>query len=96
MQQRGWVLQGIVTGIIGAFYEFVPRKVIKSIAEFLLFDETILGHRTRHNDLILLGIVLLIVSFVSFYKVYRLRRDVIKVVRFAKKSKSTSGRRRRK
>ena len=72
MDKRGWCILGIVTGIIGGFYEFVQRKAIKSISEFLLFDVDILGHRIRHNDLILVGTILLIISFVSFYKVYRL------------------------
>ena len=53
MEKRGWLMQGIATGMIGSFYEFVPRKTIKSIAEFLLFDIDVLGHRIRHNDLIL-------------------------------------------
>ena len=76
MKKRGWIVQGIATGIIGSFYEFVPRKTIRSTAEFLLFDMDVLGHRIRHNDLILLGTILLIVSFVSFYKVYKLSKSV--------------------
>lgn len=72
MEKKNWILMGILTGTIGSFYEFVPRKTIKSIAEFLLFDINVLGHRIRHNDLILVGTVLLIISFVSFYKVYKL------------------------
>ena len=75
MKRKGWLMQGIITGIIGSFYEFVPRKTIKSMAEFLLFDINILGHRIRHNDLILFGVVLLIISFVSFYKVYKLSKN---------------------
>jgi|GEM_PF-6834009 hypothetical protein len=74
MEKKGWLALGLAAGIIGSFYEFVPRKTIKSISEFLLFDIDVLGHRIRHNDLILLGTVMLIVSFVSFYKVYRLMR----------------------
>jgi hypothetical protein len=74
MEKRGWLILGIVTGIAGSFYEFVPRKTIKSVSEFLVFDIDILGHRIRHNDLILVGAVMLIVSFVSFYKVYKLMR----------------------
>ncbi|MBI2658832.1 hypothetical protein HYX05_01875 [Candidatus Woesearchaeota archaeon] len=74
MKERNWLALGIAAGIIGSFYEFVPRKTIKSVAEFLLFDIDILGHRIRHNDLILVGVILLIVSFVSFYKVYKLRK----------------------
>ncbi|MBI2658255.1 hypothetical protein HYX08_06200 [Candidatus Woesearchaeota archaeon] len=74
MEKRGWLIQGIITGAIGSFYEFVPRKTIKSMSEFLLLDIDILGHRIRHNDLILAGCVLLIISFVSFYKVYKLMR----------------------
>ena len=72
MKKKGWLLLGVATGLVGSFYEFIPRKTIKSIAEFLLFDVNILGHRIRHNDLILLGVVMLIISFVSFYKVYKL------------------------
>lgn len=74
MEKNKWLALGIVTGVIGSFYEFVPRKTIKSIAEFLLFDANILGHRIRHNDLILLGSIMLIISFVSFYKVYTLSK----------------------
>jgi len=73
MEKKGWLIIGIATGLIGSFYEFVPRKTIKSIAEFLIWDINVLGHRIRHNDLILAGTILLIVSFVSFYKVYKLR-----------------------
>ena len=74
MKKNGWLALGISAGIAGIFYEFVPRKTIKSIEEFLLFDMNILGHRIRHNDLILIGAVLLIISFVSFYKVYKLSK----------------------
>ena len=74
MEKKGWILLGIVTGVIGSFYEFVPRKVIKSIAEFLIWDVNILGHRMRQNDLILFGCIMLIISFVSFYKVYKFAR----------------------
>lgn len=74
MKKKEWLVLGIVTGIIGSFYEFVPRKTIKSIAEFLLFDVNFLGHRIRHNDLILFGTIMLIISFVSFYKVYKLNK----------------------
>lgn len=74
MKRKGWLILGIVTGIIGIFYEFMPRKAIKSIAEFLVFDINVLGHRIRHNDLILFATIMLIVSFVSFYKVYKLMR----------------------
>lgn len=72
MKRKGWLMLGIITGVVGSFYEFVPRKTIKSIAEFLVWDTDVLGHRIRHNDLILFGVVMLIVSFVSFYKVYKL------------------------
>jgi len=75
MSKRKWLILGLVTGIIGSFYEFVPRKTIKSIAEFLLFDIDIFGRRVRQNDLILLGSVLLIISFVSFYKVYKYEKS---------------------
>ena len=90
MEKKGWLILGILAGIIGSFYEFVPRKTIKSIAEFLLFDINILGRRIRHNDLILLGAVLLIISFVSFYKVYKMTRAEKKQ---ADASKTISGRR---
>jgi len=72
MEKKGWLVTGILTGMVGSFYEFVPRKTIRSAAEFLLFDVDVLGHRIRHNDLILVGAVLLIISAVSFYKVYKL------------------------
>ena len=80
MKKKGWLVLGMVTGIVGSFYEFVPRKVIKSITEFLIWDINVLGHRIRHNDLILFGTVMLIVSFVCFYKVYKLsmRKDSAK------------------
>ena len=74
MEKKGWLVLGIVTGIIGSFYEFVPRKAIKSIAEFLIWDVDILGHRIRQKHLILFATVILIVSFVSLYKVYKLAR----------------------
>jgi hypothetical protein len=70
MRNRGWLLLGTVTGIVGGFYEFVPRARIRALAPDLLLDILVLGHRIRHNDLILLGTALLIVSLVSFYKVY--------------------------
>ena len=76
MKKKGWLALGIATGIAGSFYEFVPRKTIKSIAEFLLFDMDVLGHKIRHNDLILFGTITLIVSFVSFYKVYKLSKKL--------------------
>lgn len=72
MEERGWISSGIATGIIGSFYEFVPRKSIESITKFLVFDISVLGHRIRQNDMILFGAVMLIISFVSFYKVYKL------------------------
>ena len=75
MEKKGWLILGIITGIIGIFYEFVPRKTMRSIAEFLVLDIDVLGHRIRHNDLILVGAAMLIVSFVSFYKVYKLMRN---------------------
>ena len=76
MDKRTWLVLGIATGIVGSFYEFVPRKTIKSIAEFLVFDVDVLGHRIRHNDLILFGAIMLIVSFTSFYKVYKLNNRI--------------------
>ena len=75
MEKKGWLILGIITGITGSFYEFVPRKTIKSIAEFLVWDIDVLGHRIRHNDLILFGCVMLIISFVGFYKVYKFMRS---------------------
>ena len=72
MNKKGWLFLGIAAGIIGAFYDFVPRKSIKSISEFLLFDINILGHRIRQNDLILFGNILLIIGIVIFYRIYRI------------------------
>ena len=72
MKKFGWVMLGIITGVVGSFYEFVPRKIIKSIAPQLLFDIIIFTHRILHNDLILIATLLLIVSVVSFYKAYTL------------------------
>ncbi len=92
MSKKKWLILGIVTGIVGSFYEFVPRKTIKSIAEFLLFDIDIFGKRIRHNDLILVGTILLIISFVSFYKVYRLMK-IEKNVHKNEKLKPISGKR---
>ena len=76
MERKEWMILGIVTGIIGSFYEFAPRKTIKSVAEFLIFDVDMLGHRIRNNDLILFGVIMLIVSFASFYKVYKLSNRI--------------------
>lgn len=72
MEKKGWLVLGIVAGSAGSFYEFVPRKTVKSISQALVWDVDILGHRIRQNDLVLIGCVLLIISFVSFYKVYKL------------------------
>ena len=69
-----WLIIAIITGLVGSFYEFVPRKIIKSIADFLIFDFVVLGHRLRRNDLILFGIILLIISLVSFYKYFKLKK----------------------
>ena len=74
MEKKGWLALGIASGLIDSFYEFVPRKTIESIAQFLVLDFNVFGHRIRHNDLILAGTILLIVSFVSFYKVYKLSK----------------------
>ena len=74
MQKNGWIVFGIVTGIVGSIYVFVPRKTIASVSRFFLFDITVLGHRILQNDLILFGTVMLIISFVNFYKVYRLMK----------------------
>ncbi len=75
MEKKGWLVLGIVTGLIGSFYEFVPRKIVKSISQTLIWDVNILGHRMRQNDLVLIGCILLIISFVSFYKVYKLMKE---------------------
>jgi hypothetical protein len=32
MKKKSWLVLAIITGVIGAFYEFVPRKTIKSIS----------------------------------------------------------------
>lgn len=75
MEKKGWLVLGIVTGLIGSFYEFVPRKIVKSISQTLIWDVNILSHRMRQNDLVLIGCILLIISFVSFYKVYKLMKE---------------------
>ncbi len=74
MNKKWWILLGTISLIKGSFYEFVPRKTIKSLSEFLLFDVNILGHRIRQNDLILFGNILLIIGFVCFYKIYRMSK----------------------
>ena len=75
MKTKGWVILGIVSGTLGSFYEFTPRNTIKSFAEFLIFDVKVLGYRIRHNDIILFATVMLIISLVSLYKVYKLMRN---------------------
>ena len=75
MDKKRWLALGIITGLVGSFYEFVPRKAVKSISPTLIWDVNILGHRMRQNDLVLIGCVLLIISFVSFYKVYKLMKN---------------------
>ena len=75
LSKKSWLILAILTLIIGSFYQFVPRKTIKSIAEFLIFDFVIFGYRIRQNDIILVSTILLIISLVSFYKLYRLRKN---------------------
>ena len=72
LSKLNWLIMALLTFIIGSFYEFIPRKIIKSISEFLIFDIIILNHRIRQNDLILIATIFLIISFVSFYKFYKL------------------------
>ncbi len=74
LTKKSWLILTIITLIIGSFYQFVPRKTIKSIAEFLIFDFIIFGYRIRQNDIILVSTILLIISLVSFYKVYTVRK----------------------
>jgi hypothetical protein len=74
MKKLPWLVLGVITLVIGSFYEFVPRKVIKSISEFLIFNVVVFGYRIRQNDIILVATILLIVSFVSFYKFYKLSK----------------------
>lgn len=75
MKKSTWLVIGILSLIAGGFYEFVPRKAIKSISEFLIFNITVFGYRIRQNDIILAATILLIISFVSFYKFYKLNRS---------------------
>lgn len=74
MTKKAWLSLALVTLIIGSFYQFVPRKTIKSIAEFLIFDLVIFGYRIRQNDIVLVSTILLIISLVSFYKLYKSRK----------------------
>ncbi len=55
--------------LVGAFYEFVPRAVIKSISPTLLFDFTLGSKRIRQNDLILVATLLLLVGGIMLYTV---------------------------
>jgi len=70
--RKGWIILAAVTGLIGSFYHFVPRKTIKEISEFLIFNTTVLSYRIRQNDLVMFSTILLIISLVSLYKVYKL------------------------
>src|SRR3989344_4512976 len=74
LSQKCWIILGAVGLVLGGFYQFVPRKTVKSIAEFLIFDVTLLGYRIRQNDIILVSTLLLVVFLVSVYKLYTLRR----------------------
>jgi hypothetical protein len=73
LSKRGWLILAIITGLIGGFYQFVPRKTVRSIAEFLIFNFTIFGYTIRQNDIILVSTLLLVISLVGFYKLYALR-----------------------
>lgn len=73
-EKTKWLIIAIITGLIGAFYEFVPRKIIKSITDLLIFDIVVFSHRIRQNDLILFATIMLIISLVSFYKFYKLNK----------------------
>ena len=79
LSKRGWLILAIITGLIGSFYQFLPRKTIKSIAEFLIFDTTLFGYTIRQNDIILISTLLLIISLVGFYKVYSLYKPAPKI-----------------
>ncbi len=70
-----WLILGIISLGLGSFYEFVPRKTIKLISEFLIFDITIFNYRIRQNDIILIATILIIIGLVSFYKVYKLNKN---------------------
>lgn len=69
-----WIFIALITGIIGLFYQFTPRNTIKSISEFLIFNITILGYKIRHNDIILVSTLFLIIFSVSLYKIYKLKK----------------------
>jgi len=75
MKKSLLLIIGIITFVIGSFYEFVPRKIIKSISELLIFNFMVFGYRIRQNDIILVATILLIVSFVSFYNFYKLSKS---------------------
>ena len=74
LSRKGWILLGAGTLLIGGFYQFLPRKTVKSIAEFFIFDVTLFGYKIRQNDIILVSTLLLVICLVSFYQVYRLYR----------------------
>ena len=68
---QGWTVLGVVTLLIGGFYHFVPRKTVRSIAEFLIFDVTVFGYKIRQNDIIMVSTLLLVIALVSFYQLYK-------------------------
>ena len=74
ISKKSCLVLAIITLVVGSFYQFIQRKTIKSIAEFLIFDFVIFGYRIRQNDIILVSTILLIISLVSFYKYYKLRK----------------------
>ncbi|MBI2671710.1 hypothetical protein HYX16_02135 [Candidatus Woesearchaeota archaeon] len=74
INKKGWLVLAVVTGLIGSFYQFVPRKIIQSIAGFLIFNIVIFDYRIRQNDIILVSTIFLIISVVSFYKFSKLSK----------------------
>ncbi|MBS3138785.1 hypothetical protein J4207_03710 [Candidatus Woesearchaeota archaeon] len=68
---QGWTILGVVTLLVGGFYHFVPRKTVRSIAEFLIFDVTVFGYKIRQNDIIMVSTLLLVIALVSFYQLYK-------------------------
>lgn len=69
-----WLWIAIPSLILGAFYEFVPRTVIKSISPTLLFDFTIGSKRIRQNDLILVATLLLLIGGIVVYTLISAKR----------------------
>ncbi len=77
----GSLLIAFFTGIPGAFFTFVDPRTVVSMG---------LGF-ARHNDRVLIGVLLLIISFVSVYKFLTLILN-----KTEKKKKSSKSAKRRK